>query len=172
MLKALLVILLVIVQPSAATATGVPDTEMRVVDDAGWQQQLKTYRGRILVVDMWATWCSSCIERFPKIVDLDKKYRDRGVQVISLNLDDRDDHDAIRQANRFLNEVGAVFPNYHMNENMMRAFERLQLIGIPVVIIYDAHGQERFRMTGDNPYKQFTDQDVDQAIKLLLDEKK
>jgi hypothetical protein len=55
-----------------------------------------------------------------------------------------------------------------MNENMMDAFEMLDLLGIPAVFIYDRNGQERIRLTGDNPNKQFTDKNVEEAIVSLL----
>jgi thiol-disulfide isomerase/thioredoxin len=119
---------------------------------------------------MWATWCTSCIERFPKMVSLHNKYADRGVQIVSMNLDDHGDTQAIAAANRFLRSVGARFPNYHMDENLMQAFEKLDLIGIPVVAIYDKQGEQRYRLTGDNPYKQFTDRDIETAIQHLLNE--
>ena len=146
------------------------NNSMQAINFQQWLLQRKAYRGRILVVDMWATWCTSCIERFPKMVALDKKYAGRGVQIVAINLDDRDDGEAIASANHFLHSVGAHFPNYRMDENLMQAFEKLQLIGIPVVVIYDRQGRQRYRLTGDNPYKQFTDRDVETAIQQLLDE--
>jgi len=146
-----------------------PDnSSMQAINFQQWLLQRQTYRGRILVVDMWATWCISCIERFPKMVALDKKYAARGVQIVAINLDDRDDVEAI--AKSFLHSVRAHFPNYRMDENLMQAFEKLQLTGIPVVIIYDRQGRQRYRLTGDNPNKQFTDRDVETAIQQLLDE--
>lgn len=154
-----------------AAAAGEPAAiDMQPVSYQQWQQQRRSYSGNILVVDMWATWCSSCIERFPKMVQLDKRYAGRGVQIVSMNLDDRGDSDAIAAANRFLRSVDARFPNYRMDENLMLAFEKLNLIGIPVVLIYDEQGRERYRLTGDNPYKQFTDRDIEIAIQALLDE--
>jgi hypothetical protein len=55
-----------------------------------------------------------------------------------------------------------------MNENLLEAFERLDLLGIPTVLVYGSDGREHFRLTGDNPNNQFTDQDVESAIKSLL----
>ena len=143
---------------------------MQSVSYQQWLEQRKAFLGRILVVDMWATWCSSCIERFPKMVTMHKKYADRGVQIVSMNLDDHGDSASIAAANRFLNSINARFPNYHMDENLMQAFDLLDLIGIPVVIIYDRLGKQRYRLTGDNPYKQFTDKDIEIAIQHLLNE--
>lgn len=155
--------------PYAADA-GHDAIAMRPVSYPQWLQQRKAYQGRILVVDMWATWCTSCIEGFPKMLELEKKYASRDVQIVSMNLDDRGDTQAIAAANRFLQSVGARFPNYHMDENLMQAFDKLDLIGIPAVVIYDVQGKQRYRLTGDNPYKQFTDRDIESAIQHLLSE--
>ena len=145
-------------------------TTMQSVTYQQWLEQRKAYTGRILVVDMWATWCSSCIERFPKMVSMHNKYANQGVQIVSMNLDDRGDAASLTAANRFLQRINARFPNYHMDENLMQAFEMLDLIGIPVVLIYDRKGKQRYRLTGDNPYNQFTDKDIEIAIQHLINE--
>ncbi len=133
-----------------------------------WQEELRDLTGRIVVVDMWATWCLPCIERFPHMVQLAQQYSDRDVQFVSLCLDDRDDPDAIALARRFLTQQQATFPNYLMDEVVTRAFEKLDLLGIPTVLIYGPSGDLRYRLTGDDPNHQFTDADVDQAVEELL----
>ena len=163
-----LFVALSLVASTPASATGT--VSMKPISYQQWLQQRQTYRGQILVVDMWATWCSSCIERFPKMVSLHKKYARQGVQIVSLNLDDHNDKQALATASRFLNSIDAHFDHYHMDENLMQAFEKLDLIAIPVVIIYDRQGTQRYKLTGDNPYKQFTDKDVERAIQDLLHE--
>ena len=101
---------------------GPAPAEMRAVGFAGWKRILQEQRGHITVVDLWASWCSPCIERFPHMVDLYHKYRDQGVRFISLNFDQQGDTESLQWANRFLQRTGAVFPNYHMDENMTAAF--------------------------------------------------
>ena len=135
-----------------------------------WQEELVSLRGRVVVVDMWATWCLPCIERFPHMVDLAQKYADQRVEFVSLCLDDRDDEDSIALAQTFLTQQGARFPNYLMDEVVTHGFEKLDLLGIPAVFIYAPDGNLRYRLTGDDPNNQFTDADVDDAIEELLAE--
>ncbi|MBN1379907.1 MAG: TlpA family protein disulfide reductase [Gammaproteobacteria bacterium] len=142
--------------------------QLKRISYSQWQEKLKSYPPDIVVVDMWATWCVSCIERFPKMIELHRQYHQQGVRFVSMCLDERDDQPAITRAEKFLQKNNAVFENYLMDENLMQAFEMLDLIGIPVVLIYDRNGQEHFRLTGDNPNKQFTDKDVEAAIQQLL----
>ena len=87
---------------------------------------------------------------------------------ISLNLDEQGDTESIEWANVFLASIRAVIPNYHMDENMTQAFERLDLLGLPTVRIYARDGTEAYRLSGDNPYQQFTEKDVEDAILDLL----
>jgi len=143
-------------------------TDMLAVGFSQWDRVLEEQRGTITVVDLWASWCSPCIERFPHMVALYHKYRDRGVQFISLNFDEEGDRESLDWANQFLRRIGAEFPNYHMAENMTEAFARLDLLGLPVVVIYDAAGGEAYRLTGDDPNRQFSDQDVEDALLALL----
>lgn len=154
------------VQPAADGADA--DIELVPITYEKWKRKLAGYKPDIVVVDMWATWCAPCIERFPKMVELNKHYGDRGVRFVSMNLDSREDEPALEMARQFLVNTRATFENYMMNENLLQAFEMLDLLGIPTVVIYGPDGQERFRLTGDNPNHQFTDQDVESAIKSLL----
>jgi len=141
---------------------------MQPVGFAGWERVLAAEHGSIVVVDLWASWCVSCIERFPQMVALNRRYRTEGVRFLSLNFDERDDAEAIAWAEDFLRRTQADFPHYRLEENLMQAFERLDLLGIPVVLLYDRDGREAFRLTGDDPAAQFDEDDVERAIRSLL----
>jgi thiol-disulfide isomerase/thioredoxin len=143
-------------------------SDLQAVSFEDWDGVLEKQLGHITVVDFWAGWCSPCIERFPHMVEMHHQYKDRGVRFISLNLDEQGDEESIQWANDFLERIEAVFPNYHMNENMTAAFERLDLLGLPTVRIYATDGSEAYRLSGDNPYKQFTEKDVEDAVLKLL----
>ncbi len=144
------------------------EVSFEAVSFSGWQEKLASYPPDIVVVDLWASWCISCLERFPHMVELWRSYRGNGVRFVSLNLDDHQDAAALADARRLLQEFGAEFENYYMDENLMQAFSRLDLIGIPAVVLYDRDGREAVRLTGDNPNRQFTDADVEAAIRSLL----
>jgi len=133
-----------------------------------WNSKLSGYQPNVVVVDMWAMWCTSCIERFPEMVKMHQRYKDNDIVFISMNLDDREDTESINAANRFLHKMNASFEHFHMDENIMHTFEQLNLIGIPAVLIYNQQGEEQFRLTGDNPNKQFTEADIEQAIQTLI----
>lgn len=55
---------------------------------AGGQLDLSTYRGKVVLLDFWATWCVPCREEIPHFVELQDKYRDQGLQIIGVSMDD------------------------------------------------------------------------------------
>jgi thiol-disulfide isomerase/thioredoxin len=156
------------VEPDGEESEAAVPIKLLPVSFAEWQQVLDAQSGHILVIDLWASWCAPCIERFPHMVELHHKYHDRGVRFISLNFDEAGDTESLQWAEAFLQRVMAVFPNYHLDENMMEAFERLDLLALPVVLVHDPEGNVAYRLTGDNPNKQFTEKDVEQAVLALL----
>lgn len=142
-----------------------------------WSEVLAGYQGEITVVDFWATWCISCLERFPHMVTMSEQFKDQKVRFVSMLLEDPEETDTIERAHQFLNKQfqnksGLAFDHYFMNENLMKSFESLDLLGIPAVFIYDSKGQLAHRLTGDNPNKQFTDKDIEAAIQQMITNKK
>ena len=135
-----------------------------------WQQHLQTMKGKIVVVDVWATWCAPCIERFPHLVQLHNQYKAKGVEFVSMSVDDREDKAAVEKARQFVVQEKADFSNYLMDENIMQAFDKLGVQGIPAVFLYDRSGKLRYDLNGDDPNHQATIQDVDDALGKLVGE--
>ena len=63
-----------------------PDFTLRSLN--GDSVSLKEYGGKIVLLDFWATWCAPCRISIPELVELQKKYRDRGVAVLGISMDD------------------------------------------------------------------------------------
>jgi thiol-disulfide isomerase/thioredoxin len=55
---------------------------------SGAHQTIAALKGRVVVVDVWATWCRTCIVSMPSLIDLQKKYRDQPVEIIGVDVDD------------------------------------------------------------------------------------
>jgi len=63
-----------------------PDFALPTPD--GRDLQLSSYRGKVVLLDFWATWCDPCREEIPHFVDLQQKYGERGLQIIGVSMDD------------------------------------------------------------------------------------
>lgn len=62
-----------------------PDFTLK--DLKGMEVNLKEFRGKVVLLNFWATWCSPCRIEIPSMVELYKKYKDRGLEIIGVNLD-------------------------------------------------------------------------------------
>lgn len=65
---------------------------------------LSKIRGKVIYLDFWASWCGPCRESFPWMNSMQAKYKDRGLQVIAINLDANND-----DAKKFLSQHSAQF---------------------------------------------------------------
>jgi thiol-disulfide isomerase/thioredoxin len=138
------------------------------ITHAAWEERLKSYRPDIVVVDFWATWCAPCVERFPKMVEMAERYRSRGVRFVGVCMEDREDRVAVAGAGRFLVEKRATFDNFLLDEPLLEGFGKVGLLGIPAVLVYGRDGNLSARLTGDDPNRQFDENDIEAAIERLL----
>ncbi len=142
--------------------------KLQLVTYAQWVRELESMRGRIVVVDYWATWCAPCVERFPRVMEMARRWSKSGVTFVTVSLDDRDDPKSIAKVQEFLAQQNARTPNYLMNEVIPDAFEKLGLLGVPAVMIYDRSGKMSKKLTGDDPNHQYTEADVESAIRSAV----
>jgi thiol-disulfide isomerase/thioredoxin len=123
---------------------------------------------KFTLVDVWATTCGPCKENFPHLVQMHQKYAGKGLAVMSLSLDDPTDTKAIASAEAFLNEKKAAFTNVLLNEEYGDGFDKLHISAIPAVILFGTDGKEMKRFTMDDPDHQFTYEQVEKEVSVLL----
>ena len=73
-------------------------------DVDGKQQALGQWKGKVLIVNFWATWCVPCREEMPEFVKLQKEFGDRGVQFVGIAVDDP------AKVRQFAAELGLNYP--------------------------------------------------------------
>jgi cytochrome c biogenesis protein CcmG, thiol:disulfide interchange protein DsbE len=76
-----------------------------LTDISGQKLELSSYRGRVVVLNFWASWCGPCREEIPGLVELQTRYESQGLVVIGLTVDDR--LESVRHAER---ELGINYP--------------------------------------------------------------
>ncbi|MBW3598408.1 MAG: TlpA family protein disulfide reductase [Planctomycetes bacterium] len=113
---------------------------LEVVDHQGYQQVLDRHKGKVVLVDFWATWCAPCVEKFPHTVHVSRSFPKDQVAVISVSLDDPESREA---ALEFLQKQEARFDNLLSEQGAsvesMEAFDIEN--GIPHYKIYDREGE-------------------------------
>jgi len=136
--------------------------ELSIVDRAGFDETIAKYRGQVVLVDFWATWCLHCCEQFPHTVQLSQKYSHKNLAVVSVSMDEPD---ATAQITEFLSQSGADFEHlvsrYGVGQKGFEAFE-IADGEIPFYALYDRQGSVRF--TSHEPNQ------IDLNIKKLLRE--
>lgn len=131
-----------------------PDFSLTNLD--GQKLKLSEYKGKIVLLDFWATWCAPCQEEIPGFVDMQKKYGDRGLQVIGISMDD---------------SPAPVRPFYQKHEmNYPVAVGDAQLadrfggvLGLPVTFLIDRDGKIRQKFVGATEVST-----IDKAVQSLL----
>lgn len=123
------------------------------------------------LVDAWASNCGPCKENFPHLIALHRKYAPKGLQVISLSLDDTSDARAVEEARKFLRAQKATFLNVLLDEDFGVGFEKLDISAIPAVFLYGPDGKLVKKYTMDDPNNQFTYEQVEKDVMALFESK-
>lgn len=110
----------------------------------GKPQALQQWRGRILVVNFWATWCPPCREEMPALSQLSDKFAEKGVQFIGIAIDSADN------VQRFVAQQRSSYP---LLVGAPEALAQSRALGnhrqaLPFTVIIDGQGQLRYQRLG------------------------
>jgi thiol-disulfide isomerase/thioredoxin len=116
-----------------------PDFTLPRVD--GGQLRLSSYRGKIVLLDFWATWCVPCREATPHFVELQRKYGDRGLQIIGISMDDSPD-----PVRTYYQQFGINYPVAMGTADVGAAYGGV--LGLPIAFLVDREGRIYARHIG------------------------
>lgn len=149
---------------SAIPPEPAPPKGIIALDEAGWERVRDQQRGRVLLVNFWATWCEPCREEFPDIVRLHNTYRSRGLSVVAISMDEPESRPAIEQ---FLQSQGAKFGSYRQQfkdfEALVNSINPRWGGGIPATFLFDREGRLVESWQGATTFEEF-----ESAVKPLL----
>jgi thiol-disulfide isomerase/thioredoxin len=143
----------------------VKHVSVRVIDEDDLAEVLADYRGKVVLVDFWATWCLACIELFPHTVALHGQFAEEGLAVISVSFDQPESRQVVLD---FLKKHGATFDNFISRYGAgVESAERFGLPGtLPQLLLFDRQGE--LAHTFPEPQSGVNPEQVDQAVKELL----
>lgn len=120
--------------------------EFTRTDFNGARVDLASLRGKVVLLDFWATWCASCQVEMPTFVQWQRDYGSRGLQVIGISMDD-DPASARRITTKF-----------HLNYPVAMGDEKLGelyggVLGLPLTYLIDRNGKVRAKFQGETDLK-------------------
>ena len=142
----------------AAGEIGSPLPDFQVTDFEGGEISSQSLRGKVVLVDIWATWCQPCRKEMPGYQKLLDRYGSRGLAVIGLKSNMMTDTEEPMQ---FAREIGIHYPLVSASSELIGKFCKLE--GLPTTMIYDRQGVLRKKVIGFEYVENF-----ESAVKPLL----
>jgi thiol-disulfide isomerase/thioredoxin len=103
---------------------------------------IKKLKGKVVVVDFWATWCGPCVAEMPKMKELYARYSGQGVEFIGVSLDQPADEGGLQKLVSFVQENGIAWPQYYQGNGWKSGFSSSWKINsIPRVFVVDPQGK-------------------------------
>ncbi len=145
--------------------------ELKVVKYPGLVEAVKAHRGKVVAVDVWATWCLPCVKHFPHLVELHEKHKGQGLVCMSVSLDMAIPGTTLgvakEKAEKFLISKKAAFPNFLLEEPTAVLKNQWDTGGPPVWFVFDRQGRRAGKYTSDND-KPIPYEEIDKLIVQLL----
>ncbi len=129
-----------------ALSEEVREENLRLI--SGPTKKFDDYKGKVLIVDIWATWCGPCRQEIPHLIEIANNYRGQGVEVLGLTTEDPEsDLDLVRGfAQQFRINYDIGFASRIVSSEIMQGRN-----GIPQTLILDRAGTVRKHFVGFHP---------------------
>jgi cytochrome c biogenesis protein CcmG/thiol:disulfide interchange protein DsbE len=130
--------------------------EFVLADLNGNKVDLHAYRGKVVLLDFWATWCAPCQLEMPRFVAWQKQYGPRGLRVIGISMDDDPE-----LARKLCKKLRLNYPVMMGDEKIGELYGGV--LGLPVTFLIDSHGVVRAKFQGETDMNAMEEQ-----LKALL----
>jgi thiol-disulfide isomerase/thioredoxin len=107
---------------------------------SGSEISIKGLKGKVVIIDFWATWCGPCVAEMPALKKLYAEYKDKGVEFIGVSLDNKEG--GLEALKAFVTKEGISWPQYFQGDGWESKFSASWGInGIPAVFVVDQEGK-------------------------------
>jgi len=120
-----------------------PVANVRYLNGDGSRGELADFRGKTVLLNIWATWCPPCREEMPTLDALQAELGSDRFEVVTLSID----RAGVPVVRRFFDEIGVDNLNIYVDETMLSS-TALRAFGLPATILVDPEGRELGRLIG------------------------
>lgn len=140
------------------------DFKFSLPDLEGKAISLTDMAGKVVVADIWGTWCPPCREEIPHFVALQEKYREQGLSIVGINYERGDPQEAVKLISDFARDYKMNYPCVIGDEQTRAQVPSFE--GYPTTLFIDRTGKVRLSVVGLQPYSR-----LEAVITTLLAEK-
>jgi thiol-disulfide isomerase/thioredoxin len=127
---------------------GLSEASFKTLD--GSSKRLADYRGKVVIVDLWATWCGPCRQEIPHLIELANTYRDKGVEVVGLTNENPETDATVVKA--FSQQYKINYPIGWADPTMAMSLMRINgRGGIPQTFVIGKDGKVKGKFIGFHP---------------------
>ena len=127
------------------------DNSIKKITRSELRDLLAKNKGKVVILDLWATWCPPCRKEIPGFINLYNKYKDKGLEIIGIAFDEN----GSEMVPPFVQKIGINYPIYLDGGDIAHAYD---LGAYPTTIIYDKNGKEAKEHIGYAAEKEFDDE--------------
>lgn len=116
---------------------------VRFVTEDGTRMDLEDFRGRVILLNVWATWCIPCVKEMPLLDELQATLGGPGFEVVTLSIDTG----GASVVRKFFDKVGIKHLTMYVDQTNL-SFTNLRVIGLPTTLLINEDGKELGRLIG------------------------
>ena len=149
-------------------------TLFRMGDWSVVEQLVKANSGKVVVIDIWSTYCAPCMQEFPRLIELQEKHGD-AIKCVSFNINyaglpDQTPESDIEFIEPFLKKHGDSVEHLVSTVTDESIYEKLGIYAIPAVLIYDMEGKLVHKVLEENAYESTVSPSVSKMLNPTNDQ--
>jgi thiol-disulfide isomerase/thioredoxin len=157
MLKRIVLVVLLVTLPVIAAGQSNNTPALALKDLRGRTVRISDYKGKVVLLNFWATWCPPCRAEMPDLIKWQREFRGRGLQVIGITYPPTE----LREVRRFIRSIKVNYPILIGETQTKMLFDSEETL--PITVVIDREGKVRERIQGI-----LLDEEFEQKVKPLL----